>query len=379
MEEDFRRGATAARRLGEGADLRDVVDPGTPAAWLELDEGVRWNAWYNTTYSGLTWDRTAGGRALRRALGGDAPLSDAHLALALCHGDGRIRHAALERAAGRPALLPLVVLRCADWAPPVRERARELLTAALDVESAVRLAPLLLRVGGRGRGDFGVGLLGDLLSGASPEQTAALFGDRDRTVRRYAYRRAVARGCISPVELARAAARDDDAVVQMLCADAALAAVDEASAAEVLEALLGARSPRARSAGVTALRRFGRPRGDSPGGPDQAEERASEFLADRSALVRGVRAVCRTAARGRSTVLVPGAVRRRVRSGVAAGRCHRAGGVRDARGRLPAVAAAGPPDAGGTGEGGGRAARAGRDGRGPDAAAAGRSGARGGR
>ncbi|MGW0583721.1 HEAT repeat domain-containing protein, partial [Streptomyces sp. NPDC002920] len=111
---------------------------------------------------------------------------------------------------------------------------------------------------------------------APPETLAPLYTDPGRAVRRYAYRLAVDEGFLSPAELARAAARDSDAVVRSLCADAALAAVSDDGGAydDVLEPLLAARGPRARAAGVTALRRAGRP------------ERAVGFLGDRSGLVR---------------------------------------------------------------------------------------------
>ncbi|RAJ48540.1 MULTISPECIES: hypothetical protein [unclassified Streptomyces] len=63
-------------------------------------------------------------------------------------------------------------------------------------------------------------------------------------------------------------------MVQDLCATAALAALDEEEAYEdVLPPLLSAGNPRARSAGVTGLRRAGRPK------------RAEPFLGDPSALV----------------------------------------------------------------------------------------------
>ncbi|MGW2487613.1 hypothetical protein ACWCV9_10370 [Streptomyces sp. NPDC001606] len=163
-----------------------------------------------------------------------------------------------------------MAVRCADWAEPVRTRARELLAEALDTRTAVSLAPLVRRLGDRHRGDFGLRLLDDVLRGAEREVLAPLLCSGDRAVRRYGYELAVGGGALSPVELARAAARDDDPVVQTMCAEAALAAPCE----EVLEPLLGARSPRVRSAGVTALRPLGLP------------ERAVGFLADRSALVR---------------------------------------------------------------------------------------------
>ncbi|MGV9932802.1 hypothetical protein ACWDY4_19775 [Streptomyces olivaceoviridis] len=261
----MRAGVAAALRLAEGVALPDALDTGDPAAWLELDEGVRAAGWSGPS---------AGERALLTAPAADGPLSDARLAVALCHRDGRVRHRALGRVAGRPALLPLVVVRCTDWAEPVRARARDRLAEALDSVTAAPLAPLILRLGDRHRGDFAMGLLGDVLRRAPRDHLAPLLASGDRAVRRFAYGLAVEEGFLSPAELARAAARDDDAVVQTLCADAALTAVTHDTAAKVLDALLGARSPRARSAGVTALRRLDRP------------DRAVDFLADRSALVR---------------------------------------------------------------------------------------------
>ncbi|MFJ6906481.1 hypothetical protein [Streptomyces griseoluteus] len=130
---------------------------------------------------------------------------------------------------------------------------------------------MILRVAGRYRGDHALALLDGVLRRAPRERLTPLLVSGDRAVRRFAYRLAVEEGSLSPVELARAAAEDDDAVIQGRCAEAALADADRA---EVLEILLGGRNPQARSAGVTVLRRVGRP------------ERAMEFLADRSALVR---------------------------------------------------------------------------------------------
>jgi hypothetical protein len=157
----------------------------------------------------------------------------------------------------------------------VREDARQLLAKVLDPGCAVRLMPLILRIGRRSRGDFVIDLATGLLRAAPRGTLAPLYTDGDRITRRYAYRLAVAQGFLSPVELARAAARDDDTVVQSLCAEAALAAVAEGDADDdVLEPLLAARNPRARSAGVTALRRAGR------------GERAVGFLGDRAGVVR---------------------------------------------------------------------------------------------
>ncbi|WP_343244963.1 hypothetical protein [Streptomyces sp. SID14478] len=211
------------------------------------------------------------GSAVRRQ---GRELDDARLALALCHADGRVRKAAVGKAAGRPALLPLVVVRCADWAAPVRERARTVLRVGLDGADVAGLAALVLKSGRRDRGEFAVGLLRELLRQAPHGRLIPLLADRDLDVRRFAHRIAVAERRLTPAELARTAARDKDMVVQNLCADAALAGASETDYDEVLVPLLGSRNPWVRSAGVTGLRRAGQ------------AGRAQEFLADRSSLVR---------------------------------------------------------------------------------------------
>lgn len=271
MLEDIKDGTAAATRLAGGAPLQSTRDVAHPGDWLALDAGVREVAWYRPQFL-PEWEQSAPLPADLTQLG------ESRLALALCHRDGRIRQEAVRQSARYPGLLPLVVIRCADWAGPVRERARQLLSEALDVDSAPALAPLILRVGRRERGAFGVDVLGEVLRRASHGQLVVLFADPDRNVRRFAYRLAVESRLLRPAELARAAARDEDTVVQDLCATAALTALgdlgDEVAYEDVLPPLLSARTPRTRSAGVTGLRRAGR------------SEQAEPFLSDRSALVR---------------------------------------------------------------------------------------------
>ncbi|WP_407555360.1 hypothetical protein QOM21_36340 [Streptomyces sp. Pv4-95] len=268
MYNDTEGGAMGAGRLAGGAPLRSTLNVADPGDWLALDAGVREVAWYRSQFL-PEWEHSAPLPVdLNRA-------DESGLALALCHRDGRIRQEAVSWSAQYPGLLPLIVIRCADWVGPVRERARRLLREVMDVDGAVDLAPLILRVGRRERGDFGVEVLGEVLGRASRAGLTALFTAPDRVVRRFAYRLAVDSRLLGPVELARAAAQDEDTVVQDLCATAALTALcDEEAYEDVLPHLLTARIPRTRSAGVTALRRAGRP------------EQAESFLSDRSVLVR---------------------------------------------------------------------------------------------
>ncbi|MES5825021.1 hypothetical protein [Streptomyces sp. RG80] len=268
-------GAVAAERLADGVSLREAFDTGDPAAWTALDAGARAISWdLDVIVSLPAWENTVGGRALIDTLRGGGPLGEEQVALALCHRDGRIRQAALGRAVEFPGLLPLLVVRCSDWVAPVREIARRRLAETLDAEAAVRVTPLVVAIGRRDRSDFVTGLVTGLLRAAPPETLAPLYTDPRRRVRRFAYRLAVEERFLSPAELARAAARDTDTVVQSLCADSALAAVPDGADDDVLEPLLAARGPLARAAGVTALRRAGRP------------ERGARFLGDRSGIVR---------------------------------------------------------------------------------------------
>ncbi|MET7928643.1 hypothetical protein ABZT51_33435 [Streptomyces sp. NPDC005373] len=265
---DIGDGTVAAVQLATGAPLRSTLDVADPDDWLALDAGVREVAWYRSHFL-PEWEHSA---PLPVDL---TQLGESRLTLALCHRDGRIRQEAVSQAAPYPGLLPLIVIRCTDWGSPVRERARQLLREVLDVDSALDLAPLIMRVGRRDRGAFGVEVLGEVLRRATRGQLAALLASPDRIVRRFGYRLAVEGRLLRPAELAHAAAQDEDTLVQDLCATAALTALrDQGAYEDVLLPLLTAPNPRTRSAGVTALRRAGQP------------EKAEAFLSDRSALVR---------------------------------------------------------------------------------------------
>ncbi|MCX5225088.1 hypothetical protein [Streptomyces sp. NBC_00233] len=263
--------------------ITQVLDGGEKEdadAWTALDEDIRGALRYGGLPPAHTWF-PGDGRNRRPDI--------RELAVALCGPDGRIRETALAYVGDAPALLPLVAIRCADWAEPVRARARAVLEAELpglqdppgppgpSPEALRTVASVILRVSGRRYGDTAAEMLGRLLREGPEAGATALRTSRDRRVRRLAHRIAVDRGLLSPAQLAASAATDPDVVVQDLCADAVLAAVgttDGTAGGTPLTRLLGARQGRIRAAGVTGLRKAGR-----------AEE-AEPFLYDRSTLVR---------------------------------------------------------------------------------------------
>ncbi|MGW9452201.1 hypothetical protein [Streptomyces sp. NPDC055632] len=249
-------------------DLARALTGADAGAWSDFDENVR---------AELRWGRSV--PPVRTWFPGDPDRrpTAVETAVALCGPDGRAREAALSFARGLPELLPLVVVRCADWAGPVRERARSVLRAelpGLPPEAFGGLLAVALLTGGRLRGDAARTLLTGTLREGPESRVAALLGSGDRGVRRLAHRIGVERGLLTPDRLAETAAADPDAVVQDLCANAVLATVRDAADGALLAPLLRSRQGRVRAAGVTGLRRAGR-----------AAE-AGPFLYDRSASVR---------------------------------------------------------------------------------------------
>ncbi|MFD4376910.1 hypothetical protein [Streptomyces sp. NPDC058486] len=254
----------AVRRLGRGVSLGRVLDVTRPKAWVELDEDVRWavvRGDLDPSHAWLTGAEGPGWRRLWRqtSVRWRGTPTEAELALALCDPDGRIREAALPYAEGRPEVLPLVVVRAADWVEPVRARARELLRAELATASYGTLAltaPVILRLGARLRGGEAVELLDGLLrDGPSATVNALLIGCRDAATRRAALAVVLDRGLYDGLGLALIAAEDHDPVVQERAASAAVAAGEPDVTVPVL---LGSRFGRVRAAGVTALRGAGR-------------------------------------------------------------------------------------------------------------------------
>ncbi|MFH9608737.1 hypothetical protein [Streptomyces sp. NPDC017448] len=274
----------AVVRVRGGARPAEAFDTASAGAWLAFDAGVRVAGDRPWLLPGPPGEQERPASTLLdrlRGRGGSRPAPPAPPpppAVALCDPDGRVREAALDAVRSAPELRPLLVVRCADWALPVRERARALL-AELPGGDLFPLAELILRLARRERGGFARDLLETTLREGAAGEVLALTSHPDRATYRCAYRIAVERGLLTPAELAATAATSGDVTLQDLCAAAAVAAGAGPEGAAttdpaVLDRLLTARSPRVRSAGVTALRRAGRHRVAEP------------YLADRSALVR---------------------------------------------------------------------------------------------
>lgn len=247
---------TTARRVAAGLSPHEALGSTASAqSWAAFDHAVRDLPPYELG-SRPGWARSA-----------------STTAVALCHPDGRVREAALDHVSRYPALLPLLLVRCADWAAPVRDRARTLL-ARTPTAGLLAQAPLILLLDRRRQGEFAVDLLDRVLREGPAGPVHTLLASEDRATRRLAHRIAVDRALLPPARLARIAARSGDATLQDLCANAAIASMREEEYGQVLDVLLTARAPRVRAAGVTALRRTGRYDG------------ARAHLADRSSVVR---------------------------------------------------------------------------------------------
>ncbi|MFB7298648.1 hypothetical protein [Streptomyces rubiginosohelvolus] len=298
MDGSYGETLRAVMRVRDGAAPAETFDVASAGEWLAFDAGVRDlgdRPWLLSRPAGepgqpggvlgqsggepgrparTLLDRLRG-RAGSKAVPPVAPPVPDAPAIALCHPDGRVREAALDAVRTAPGLRPLLVVRCADWVAPVRAKARAAL-AELPGDALFSSAELILRLSRRERGDFALTLLEDALRKGPAAEVLALTARPDRATYRLAYRIAVERGLLTPMELATTAATCADVTLQDLCAEAAVrpGATPDPDAAAVLDRLLAARAPRVRAAGVTALRRAGRHRDAEP------------FLVDRSGVVR---------------------------------------------------------------------------------------------
>ncbi|MFD9498431.1 HEAT repeat domain-containing protein [Streptomyces sp. NPDC060035] len=279
-------------RLLLGKPLAAALDTADPEAWVDLDRRIpsatAWRIGVRSLRSLLReqhadghgsvdwaaaprWDEEA-----RDVTWSQFPPSEAEIALVLCHDRWQAREAALAFTQGRPALLPLLLVRCADRRTQVRERARLMMGAALHGPEAEpsELVPLALRLSLRPHGGWA---LERILAAAEPLPAALpsrLCASPLARVRILGARLSLERGLLTPAGLTELALTARDRAVRHLCTGALLARVSAGDPERLLDPLLTASSAVARSSAVTALHRAGR-------GPE-----AAFHLADPSARVR---------------------------------------------------------------------------------------------
>ncbi|GAA4569194.1 HEAT repeat domain-containing protein [Planotetraspora kaengkrachanensis] len=258
------RVAAAADGRGPADEVLAMLSVAGAQTWIGLDRALRTPA---VMY---------GGDATNTWLRGVKRLSSL---VAGCSWDGRRRESAVAGLAmcadGLP--LPVLVLRTADWAPQVRERARRSLTAALtsaDTSALLTAAGVAVAIGSWARGDHAVEAVTEALRTASDDVLASARRHRDTGVRRLAYRLWLESGRSRHEEVTRAALSEQDGVCRLLCADWLVAHAVRDRRVDVLEGLLREGSAKVGIEALTALVQLGHP------------ENGVAHLADRSAMMR---------------------------------------------------------------------------------------------
>ncbi|MCP2336297.1 hypothetical protein [Actinomadura rupiterrae] len=239
--------------------------------WLKLDEQLRLN------------DIEEHGYPARHPTPPPVtPTTETALLLALCSADGRIREAALHPANDLSPLLPLVVIRAADWAKPVRDAARavlpNLLRDALQTPTTNAATAVLTatHLAARRRGDFVLDLLAQLLPDAPPNVLAALRTLDDRYTRRLVYQAWLPRPDTRVQDVLDAVQKESDTRCRTWAGEYIAAQATARHRPDLMEPLLPSSGSDLRALALTALVRLGNP------------ERGRAFLGDRSAPVRAV-------------------------------------------------------------------------------------------
>jgi hypothetical protein len=258
--------AGAATTVPEVLAMLSVAGPQT---WTGLDRAIRSSTGYYADER--RWRKIADAGHWRvNAL---AVLS------AACAADGHLRESAVAAIAisRDPLLLPVLVVRTADWVPAVRDAARQALDAALavaDGSALVMLAGVALAMGHWSRGAYALNAVAKALRAAPDEALTAARASERLKVRRLAHQVWLESGRAPTGEAVEAALHDGDAVTRNLCA--AKAAVDAVRDRDtgVLGQLLDARTAGVRIEALTGLVKIGHP------------EAGEAYLPDRSAMMR---------------------------------------------------------------------------------------------
>ncbi|CQD21928.1 hypothetical protein BN970_05178 [Mycolicibacterium conceptionense] len=171
------------------------------------------------------------------------------LLLTACSGNGRLR----QRAVNAPLmvsdqqLLPMLLIRSADWAEPVRVDATRALASALDAadtDALMRAAGVAMAMRDWRRGDNAVAAVAEAFRKLSPGMLATARKSDDLPVRRLAYRVWLEPGRADSAAVVEAALAEHDNICQNLCVDAAIRAAAGDRRRDTLERLLGARFAR---------------------------------------------------------------------------------------------------------------------------------------
>jgi hypothetical protein len=240
-----------------------------PRTWLRLDVELR-----NLRHCFRTDDEWL--RITDAARTGSDPLA---LLLTACFDDGRAR----QRAVMTPLmsrdqrLLPILVIRTADWAKQVRDDAVRVLPTALesaDTDGVLRGARVALAMRDWRRGEQAVAVVTEALRMRSDGTLDAARASDDVHLRRLAYRLWLQSGRAESDAVVRAALTERDIICYTMSAEAAVRAAVRDRRPDTLERLLVARFPRIRADALNGLVQIGQP------------EAGEDFLADRSAMMR---------------------------------------------------------------------------------------------
>jgi hypothetical protein len=206
----------------------------------------------------------------------DGPMDERLVSLvAACSPDGHARESAVAASPIDGFLLPVLVLRTADWVPQVREQARRSLAVALqaaDGPALLTAASISAAMGSWERGGHALDAVAAALRSASEETLASARTHQDRRLRRLAYRLWLERA--QHGDVLHAALHEPDVVCRVLCAERIVAEAVRDERVDLLGRLLEEGSAKVRIEALTALVKLGRP------------EAGEAHLADRSAMMR---------------------------------------------------------------------------------------------
>ena len=232
-------------------EIHKLLLEAAPHTWLALDSAARRTWWYTPD-----WSRAAA----QELVDGDPSLLG--LVMASFHSYGYAREAAVARLAVFDDDLALVALalRCVDWVPEIRQRARSALKLWLDNPSGPtlqRIAPVAFALNRRHHGAWLADRLVTLMREGSDEILSAGLSSEDFHTRRIAYGAALSHNRLTLPRLLAAAGHDRDIPIRLRCAEAALNVAIESGNIEPIRPLFSNRSSRVRSAAVVALAHAG--------------------------------------------------------------------------------------------------------------------------